>query len=165
MGDIATVLIDTGMRPEENSRLRWESISWSNGQCGTLQVTHGKTSGGTADASLEPARADTPGATLGGSKDALRVLGLGDGDGERLLPNGRETPFACESAIGCIKRLVAPDRQLHPSSPETAAAQVTRTRVPSSRINRLSLSQSMFGRQLLAPCSRECGFGKSDPEW
>jgi integrase len=43
MADIATVLIDTGMRPEENSRLRWESIGWSNGQCGTLQVTHGKT--------------------------------------------------------------------------------------------------------------------------
>jgi integrase len=43
MCDIATLLIDTGMRPEENSRLRWESISWSNGQCGTLQVTHGKT--------------------------------------------------------------------------------------------------------------------------
>jgi integrase len=43
MADIATVLIDTGMRPEENSRLRWESISWTNGQCGTLQVTHGKT--------------------------------------------------------------------------------------------------------------------------
>jgi integrase len=43
MSYIATVLIDTGMRPEENARLRWESISWSNGQCGTLQVTHGKT--------------------------------------------------------------------------------------------------------------------------
>jgi integrase len=43
MADIATVLIDTGMRPEENSRLRWESISWTNGHCGTLQVTHGKT--------------------------------------------------------------------------------------------------------------------------
>jgi len=43
MADIATVLIDTGMRPEENSRLRWESIGWSNGHCGTLQVTHGKT--------------------------------------------------------------------------------------------------------------------------
>jgi integrase len=43
MADVATVLMDTGMRPEENSRLRWESISWSNGQCGTLQVTHGKT--------------------------------------------------------------------------------------------------------------------------
>jgi integrase len=43
MSDIATVLIDSGMRPEENSRLRWESIGWSNGHCGTVQVTHGKT--------------------------------------------------------------------------------------------------------------------------
>jgi integrase len=43
MADIAVVLIDTGMRPEENSRLRWESIGWSNGQQGVLQVTHGKT--------------------------------------------------------------------------------------------------------------------------
>jgi integrase len=43
MADIATVLIDTGMRPEENARLRWESISWGVGQCGVLQVTHGKT--------------------------------------------------------------------------------------------------------------------------
>src|SRR5262249_30953153 len=32
MADIATVLVDTGMRPEENSRLRWERISWSSGQ-------------------------------------------------------------------------------------------------------------------------------------
>lgn len=43
MAEVAVVLIDTGMRPEENSRLRWESISWTNGQQGTLQVTHGKT--------------------------------------------------------------------------------------------------------------------------
>jgi integrase len=48
MADIATVLIDTGMRPEENSRLRWESIGWSNGQYGTLQVTHGKTAAATS---------------------------------------------------------------------------------------------------------------------
>ena len=43
MADIATVLSDTGMRPEESARLRWESVSWHNGQHGTLQVTHGKT--------------------------------------------------------------------------------------------------------------------------
>jgi len=28
---------------EIHSEPRWESISWSNGQCGTLKVTHGKT--------------------------------------------------------------------------------------------------------------------------
>jgi integrase len=43
MADVAVVLIDTGLRPEENFRLRWESVSWTNGQQGTLQVTHGKT--------------------------------------------------------------------------------------------------------------------------
>jgi len=43
MADIATILMDTGMRPEENSRLRWEYVSWTSGQQGTVQVTHGKT--------------------------------------------------------------------------------------------------------------------------
>ena len=43
LASIATVLIDTGMRPEECYRLRWEAISWVNGRNGTLLVTHGKT--------------------------------------------------------------------------------------------------------------------------
>ncbi len=40
---IVTVLIDSGMRPEECYRLRWESINWSSGRNGTMLVTHGKT--------------------------------------------------------------------------------------------------------------------------
>ncbi len=40
---IATVLVDTGMRPEECYRLRWESLNWANGRNGTLLVTYGKT--------------------------------------------------------------------------------------------------------------------------
>jgi integrase len=40
---VATVLVDTGMRPEECFRLRWESVTWVNGRNGTLRVTHGKT--------------------------------------------------------------------------------------------------------------------------
>jgi integrase len=40
---IASVLADTGMRPEECFRLRWEAIAWINGRHGTLLVTHGKT--------------------------------------------------------------------------------------------------------------------------
>jgi integrase len=43
MADLAAVLLDTGMRPEENARLLWESILWGAGTYGTLQVTHGKT--------------------------------------------------------------------------------------------------------------------------
>lgn len=38
MAEVATVLIDTGMRPEENSRLRWESISWTSGSSHSLSV-------------------------------------------------------------------------------------------------------------------------------
>src|SRR2546422_3462177 len=38
-----SVLVDTGLRPEECFRLRWEAVSWLNGRYGTLLVTHGKT--------------------------------------------------------------------------------------------------------------------------
>ena len=40
---IATILVDSGMRPEECFRLRWESITWVNGRHGSMLVTHGKT--------------------------------------------------------------------------------------------------------------------------
>jgi integrase len=40
---VAAVLVDTGLRPEECFRLRWETITWTNGRFGTLIVTHGKT--------------------------------------------------------------------------------------------------------------------------
>lgn len=43
LASIATALIDSGMRPEECFRLRWESVTWVNGRHGTLLVTHGKT--------------------------------------------------------------------------------------------------------------------------
>jgi integrase len=43
LGGIATLLIDSGMRPEECFRLRWENVTWVNGRNGTMLVTHGKT--------------------------------------------------------------------------------------------------------------------------
>jgi len=43
LADVAVVLLDTGMRPEENARLRWEFVNWNVHHYGTLQVTHGKT--------------------------------------------------------------------------------------------------------------------------
>jgi integrase len=43
VGSIAAVLCDTGLRPEECFRLRWEAITWTNGRHGTFLVTHGKT--------------------------------------------------------------------------------------------------------------------------
>lgn len=44
LASIATVLVDSGMRPEECFRLRWESVTWANGRHGSVLVTHGKTS-------------------------------------------------------------------------------------------------------------------------
>lgn len=43
LASIATVLIDTGMRPEECFRLRWEDVTWISGRHGALLVTRGKT--------------------------------------------------------------------------------------------------------------------------
>lgn len=43
LGSVAEVLVDTGLRPEECFRLRWESLTWTNGRHGTLLVIHGKT--------------------------------------------------------------------------------------------------------------------------
>jgi integrase len=43
LASIATVLADTGMRPDECYRLRWENVTWANGRYGTVLVTQGKT--------------------------------------------------------------------------------------------------------------------------
>jgi integrase len=43
LAEVATVLVDTGLRPEECHRLVWDAITWANGRNGTLLVTHGKT--------------------------------------------------------------------------------------------------------------------------
>lgn len=43
LASIATVLVDSGMRPEECFRLRWEAVAWVNGRHGSMLVTHGKT--------------------------------------------------------------------------------------------------------------------------
>jgi integrase len=40
---VAIVLVDTGLRPDECYRLRWEDTHWSAGRYGTLSVKHGKT--------------------------------------------------------------------------------------------------------------------------
>lgn len=43
LASIAALLADTGMRPEECFRLRWEFMTWLSGRNGALLVTHGKT--------------------------------------------------------------------------------------------------------------------------
>ena len=39
---VATVLIDSGMRPEECYRLRWEHVTWDHGRFGTVLITQGR---------------------------------------------------------------------------------------------------------------------------
>jgi integrase len=43
LGEVVTCLIDSGMRPEECFRQRWENVSWVTGRQGTILITHGKT--------------------------------------------------------------------------------------------------------------------------
>jgi integrase len=43
LASVAAILCDTGLRPEECFRLRWEAITWTNAKHGTFLVTHGKT--------------------------------------------------------------------------------------------------------------------------
>jgi integrase len=43
LASVAIVLVDSGLRPEECYRLRWENITWLNGRNGTLFVANGKT--------------------------------------------------------------------------------------------------------------------------
>src|SRR5262252_8601801 len=41
--DVTLVLFDTGVRPEECHRMRWEHINWDGGRNGALLITDGKT--------------------------------------------------------------------------------------------------------------------------
>jgi integrase len=43
MADVATVLADSGIRPDECYRLDWQHISWNTGRNGTLKILSGKT--------------------------------------------------------------------------------------------------------------------------
>jgi len=54
LASIASVLADTGMRPEEGFRLGWENVTWLNGRNGALLVTHGKTAAARRDIPMTP---------------------------------------------------------------------------------------------------------------
>jgi integrase len=41
--DVSLMLFDTGMRPDECHRLRWDNISWDGGKNGVFLITEGKT--------------------------------------------------------------------------------------------------------------------------
>ncbi|MGB8782390.1 MAG: tyrosine-type recombinase/integrase [Terriglobales bacterium] len=54
LADVAGVLCDTGLRPEECHRLVWGSFTWTNGRNGSLLVTHGKTAAAHREIPLTP---------------------------------------------------------------------------------------------------------------
>jgi integrase len=41
--DVATLLFDTGMRPDELHRMQWQEITWTGARHGTILITTGKT--------------------------------------------------------------------------------------------------------------------------
>ena len=53
LASIATILVDSGLRPEECFRLRWENVRMLSGRNGALLVTHGKTAAARAIHSVE----------------------------------------------------------------------------------------------------------------
>jgi integrase len=83
LNSIATVLFDTGMRPEECSRLRWENVTWINGRHGTLLVTHGKTKAARRMLPAERASAEGLRGSLGGRSAPHRGLDMGRPNQER----------------------------------------------------------------------------------
>jgi integrase len=65
LADVATVLVDTGMRPDEWYRLRWEEITWANGRNGSVLVAHGKTAAARRVLPMTPRGQGDAGTTLG----------------------------------------------------------------------------------------------------
>jgi integrase len=54
MADVATVLHDSGLRPDECHRLDWADITWVNGRHGKLLVRYGKTGAARRELPLTP---------------------------------------------------------------------------------------------------------------
>jgi integrase len=83
LGSVAAVLVDTGLRPEECFRLRWESITWFNGRYGTLLVTHGKTAAARRVLPMTPRVRKNPRGPLGELPQAAGRLDLASIDSQR----------------------------------------------------------------------------------
>jgi integrase len=74
--DFATVLVDTGTRPEECFRMRWEHVSWGSGRHGALSVTHGKTDAARRILPLTPRGTRNPPGPMGTSRETIGRVGL-----------------------------------------------------------------------------------------
>lgn len=54
LADVATVLHDTGLRPDECHRLDWSDIAFANGRHGKLRVRYGKTAAARRELPMTP---------------------------------------------------------------------------------------------------------------
>jgi integrase len=54
LASIATILADTGLRPDELYRLQWEDVNFSVGQNGSLSIRYGKTAAARRTLPLTP---------------------------------------------------------------------------------------------------------------
>jgi integrase len=76
LASVAAVLADTGLRPDECFRLRWEAITWLNGRYGSLLVTHGKTNAARRVLPMTPASPSRSRKSLGTRREPCRGLGM-----------------------------------------------------------------------------------------
>jgi integrase len=76
LSEVVTVLADTGLRPDECYRMRWEEITWGNGRNGTLLITYGKTAAARRVLPSHPKSQIRAGNALGDSWKAGRGLGM-----------------------------------------------------------------------------------------
>ena len=83
LASIASVLADTGLRPEECYRLQWEGITWPSSPNGTLLVTHGKTAAARRVIPMTPRVRTLLQARWGSRRSACRGLGLANADPKR----------------------------------------------------------------------------------
>jgi len=77
LASVAAILVDTDMRPDECYRLRWESVTWTNGRNGTILVTHGKTTAARRVLPLTLHARNILQGPLGGCRNPCRGLGVG----------------------------------------------------------------------------------------
>ena len=80
---VCTILVDTGLRPEECFRLRWEAITWSNGRCGTLHRHAWKNCCSETYPSNDSKSQGDVGSAMGMRRQTYRGVGLAGRDSQR----------------------------------------------------------------------------------
>jgi hypothetical protein len=83
LADVATVLNDTGLRPDECHRLDWSDVTFTNGRHGKLLVRYGKTDAARRELPLTPTGESLAGSAMGDCWAACRWLDLASTNEDR----------------------------------------------------------------------------------